>query len=56
MFKSNNVDDLAKKLKLALKPEIADKEVEHNDRNIRKFSIENTTAMLWKLYKEQMNA
>lgn len=50
LFTSNDVDDLAKKLKLALKPEIADKEIEHNDRNIQKFSIENTTAMLWKLY------
>lgn len=50
LFKSNDADDLAKKLELALKPEIADKEVKHNDKNIRYYSIENTTAMLLKLY------
>ena len=52
LFKSNDVDDLVKKIKNALDSNIAEKEVEHNDKNIKKFSIANTTEMLWKLYRE----
>ena len=54
LFKSNDVDDLVKKIKNALDSNIAEKEVEHNDKNIKKFSIANTTEMLWKLYMESM--
>lgn len=52
LFKSNDVDDLVKKIRKALDSNIAEKEVEHNDKNIKKFSIANSTEMLWKLYRE----
>ena len=55
LFTSNDVDDLAKKIRRALDLAIAEKEVEHNNRNIKNFSIENTTKKLWKFYKGAMN-
>lgn len=52
LFKSNDIDDLIKKIRKVLDPKITEKEVEHeqNDRNIKVFSLDNTASTMWKLY------
>ena len=52
LFKSGDVDDLVKKIREVLKPDVQRKEIGHNDKNIRKFSIENTIQNMWKMYIE----